>query len=136
MGSLSPHDQIPLTLILIVEIFYVWGINFMGPFPPSYYFHYIVDDVSKWVEVKATRTDNSKTVADFVRSYIFYRYGISRAIISDRGTHFCNWTIEALFRKYGVTHRTFIAYHPQTKVQAKVSNKEIKSILEKNSESN
>jgi hypothetical protein len=39
--------------------------------------------------------------------------------------------MEALLRKYHVTHQTFIAYHPQTNGQAEISNREIKLILEK-----
>ncbi|XP_027152176.1 uncharacterized protein LOC113752256 [Coffea eugenioides] len=54
-----------------------------------------------------------------------------RAIVSDRGTHFCNKTIAVLFRKYGVLHRVSTSYHPQTNGQAEVSNREIKSILKK-----
>ncbi|CAN6548172.1 unnamed protein product [Malus baccata var. baccata] len=60
--------------ILNVEIFDVCGIDFMGPFPSSYGFMYIllaVDYVSKWVEAKATRTNDSKVVADFIRTNIF-----------------------------------------------------------------
>ncbi|XP_071914078.1 uncharacterized protein [Coffea arabica] len=80
---------------------------------------------------KATRTNDSKVVTDFIRSNIFVRFGMPRAIVSDRGTHFCNKTIAALFRKYGVLHRVSTSYHPQTNGQAEVSNREIKSILEK-----
>ncbi|KAL0289920.1 UNVERIFIED_CONTAM: Transposon Ty3-I Gag-Pol polyprotein [Sesamum angustifolium] len=54
-----------------------------------------------------------------------------RAIISDRGTHFCNKVVDALLKKYNVTHRVSTAYHPQTNGQAEISNREIKSILEK-----
>ncbi|XP_071916159.1 uncharacterized protein [Coffea arabica] len=89
------------------------------------------DYVSKWVEAKATRTNDSRVVADFIRANIFVRFGMPRAIVSDRGTHFCNKTIAALFRKYGVLHRVSTSYHPQTNGQAEVSNREIKSILEK-----
>ncbi|KAL1533430.1 hypothetical protein AAHA92_33314 [Salvia divinorum] len=59
------------------------------------------------------------------------RYGVPRAIISDQGTHFCNRTIEALMKKYGVHHRLSTPYHPQSNGQAEISNREIKSILEK-----
>ncbi|KAL2251405.1 UNVERIFIED_CONTAM: Transposon Ty3-I Gag-Pol polyprotein [Sesamum indicum] len=123
-----------LTSILVCEIFDVWGIDFMGPFPSSFGKSYIilgVDYVSKWNEAKATRTDDAKTVIDFVKTNIFSRYGMPRAIISDRGTYFCNKMVSALFKKYNVTHRVSTAYHPQTNGQAKVSNREIKSILEK-----
>ncbi|XP_037496946.1 uncharacterized protein LOC119371237 [Jatropha curcas] len=108
--------------------------DFMGPFPSSFGNSYILlamDYVSKWVEAKATRTDDAKTIVIFVKSHIFSRFGIPRAIISDRGTHFCNKIIENLFKKYGITHRVSTAYHPQTSGQAEVSNREVKSILEK-----
>ncbi|CAN6542464.1 unnamed protein product [Malus baccata var. baccata] len=134
MGGISAKDQMPQVSILNVEIFDVWGIDFMGPFPSSYGFMYIllaVDYVSKWVEAKATRTNDSKVVADFIRTNIFARFGMPRVIISDRGSHFCNRTIEALLRKYSVTHKVSTPYHPQTNGQAEVSNREIKQILEK-----
>ncbi|CAN6567570.1 unnamed protein product [Malus baccata var. baccata] len=134
MGGISSKDQMPQVSILNVEIFYVWGIDFMGPFPSSYGFTYIllaVDYVSKWVEAKATRTNDSKVVADFIRTNIFARFGMPRVIISDGGSHFCNRTIEALLRKYSVTHKVSTPYHPQTNGQAEVSNREIKQILEK-----
>jgi hypothetical protein len=45
--------MMPLNLILVIEIFDCWGIDFMGSFPPSFGFLYIlvaVDYVSKWIE--------------------------------------------------------------------------------------
>ncbi|CAN6544146.1 unnamed protein product [Malus baccata var. baccata] len=85
----------------------------------------------KWVEAKATRTNDSKVVTDFIRTNIFARFGMPRVIISDGGSHFCNRTIDALLRKYSVTHKVSTPYHPQTNGQAEVSNREIKQILEK-----
>ena len=133
-GGISRRDEMPQVPIVICEIFDVWGMDFMGPFPSSYGNAYIlvaVDYVSKWIEAKATPTCESKEVAKFLKSNIFSRYGVPRAIISDQGTHFCNRTIEALMRKYGVHHRLSTPYHPQSNGQAEVSNREIKSILEK-----
>ncbi|XP_050147374.1 uncharacterized protein LOC126622668 [Malus sylvestris] len=80
---------------------------------------------------KATKTNDSKVVSDFIKSNIFARFGIPRAIISDGGSHFCNRTFEALLRKYNVTHKVSTPYHPQTSGQAEVSNREVKQILEK-----
>ncbi|CAN6712678.1 unnamed protein product [Malus baccata var. baccata] len=134
MGNIGARDQMPQVSILNVEIFDVWGIDFMGPFPSSNGFMYIllaVDYVSKWVEAKATRTNDSKVVAYFIRTNIFARFGMPRVIISDEGSHFCNRTIEALLRKYNVNHKVSTPYHPQTNGQAEVSNREIKQILEK-----
>ncbi|CAN6559826.1 unnamed protein product [Malus baccata var. baccata] len=133
-GNLSPRNQMPQTPILVVEIFDVWGIDFMGPFPSSHGFLYIllaVDYVSKWVEAKATKTNDSKVVSDFIKSNIFARFGMPRVIISDGGSHFCNRTFEALLRKYNVTHKVSTPYHPQTSGQAELSNREVKQILEK-----
>ncbi|CAN6562575.1 unnamed protein product [Malus baccata var. baccata] len=133
-GNIGPKDQMPQNPIFNVEIFDVWGIDFMGPFPSSHGFVYIllaVDYVSKWVEARATRTNDSKVVADFVKTNIFARFGMPRVLISDGGSHFCNSTIEALLKKYGVTHKVATPYHPQTSGQAEVSNREIKQILEK-----
>ncbi|XP_027182165.1 uncharacterized protein LOC113780574 [Coffea eugenioides] len=134
-GNLGYRDQIlSLTPILVCEIFDIWGIDFVGPFPSSFGHVYIllaVDYVSKWVKAKATRIDNAKVAVDFVKSNIFVRFGTPRAIISDRGKHFCNRVVEALMKKYGVTHRVSTSYHLQTSRQAETSNKEIKSIFEK-----
>jgi hypothetical protein len=74
----------PLTNILVSEIFDVSGIDFMGPFPSSFGNLYIllaVDYVFKWIEVKATRTNDAKVVLDFVMTHIFDRFGIPKVII-------------------------------------------------------
>ncbi|GJS32802.1 reverse transcriptase domain-containing protein [Tanacetum coccineum] len=68
------------------------GIDFMGPFPSSRGNKYIlvaVDYLSKWVEAKALPTNDARVVVKFLKS-LFARFGTPRAIISDRGTHFCN----------------------------------------------
>ena len=124
----------PQVPVIVCEVFDIWGMDFMGPFPSSYGNSYIlvaVDYVSKWIEAKATSTCESKEVTKFLKSHIFSRFGIPRAIISDQGTHFCNRTVEALMKKYGVHHRLSSPYHPQANGQAEISNREIKSILEK-----
>ena len=105
----------PQQPMLFCEVFDVWGIDFMGPFPVSFGFSYIllaVDYVSKWVEAKATRTNDARVVVDFVRSNLFCRFGVPRAIVSDQGTHFCNRSMQALLKKYGVVHIISTPYHP------------------------
>ena len=126
--------MMPLNPILVIEIFDVWGIDFMGPFPNSFGNLYIllaVDYVSKWVEAVPSKTNDNKVVISFLKENIFSRFGTPRAIISDRGTHFCNKSFEALMKKYCVTHRLASPYHPQTSGQVEVSNRQIKQILEK-----
>ncbi|PRQ58347.1 putative nucleotidyltransferase, Ribonuclease H [Rosa chinensis] len=134
MGNISSKSQMPLTNILEVELFDVWGIDFMGPFPMSHGFIYIivsVDYVSKWVEALPTRTNDHKVVLSFLKEHIFTRFGTPRAIISDGGSHFINKSFAALMKKYNITHKVSTPYHPQTNGQVEVSNREIKHILEK-----
>ncbi|KAL4302128.1 hypothetical protein GQ457_10G011830 [Hibiscus cannabinus] len=90
-----------------------------------------VDYVSKWVEAVATTHNDAKTVQRFIKKNIFTRFGTPRVIISDEGRHFDNRSIAAALRKLGINHKLSTAYHPQTNGQAEVSNREIKSILEK-----
>lgn len=134
VGGISRRDQMPMNPILVVEIFDVWGIDFMGPFPTSHGNMYIlvaVDYVSKWVEAEATRTNDHSVVLKFVKKNIFARHGIPKAIISDGGSHFKNFKFGKLLKHYGVNHRIATPYHPQTSGQVEVSNREIKRILEK-----
>ena len=134
IGNMSKRDMMPLLPILIVEIFDVWGIDFMGPFPPSFGNLYIlvaVDYVSKWVEAVATKTNDHRVVLKFIKHNIFSRFGVPRAMISDGGKHFRNVQIASLLRRYSVNHRFTTPYHPQTSGQVEVSNREIKRILEK-----
>ena len=123
-----------MSTILEVELFDLWGMDFMRPFSPSFSNLYIllaVVYVSKWVESIPTCTDDASVVAKFLRSHIFTRFDTPRALIIDGGTHFCNKMVDRVLKKYGVQHRTSLAYHPQANGQAEVSNQEIKSILEK-----
>ncbi|RDY10450.1 gag-pol, partial [Mucuna pruriens] len=94
----------------------------MGPFPASNGYSYIllaVDYVSRRVEAIATKTNDAKVVVDFLKSNIFYRFGVPKALISDQGSHFCNRAMSSLLHKYGLVHRIATAYHPQTNGQAK-----------------
>ena len=119
LGGVTKRNMMSLTPILIIEIFDYWGIDFMGPFSPSCGYLYIllsVDYVSKWVEAIPTRTNDHKVVLKFIKEHIFSRFGVPRAIISD-GLHFCNRSFENLLKKYGVTHKVSMKYHPQTNGQ-------------------
>ncbi|XP_019239210.1 PREDICTED: uncharacterized protein LOC109219225 [Nicotiana attenuata] len=130
----AKRHEMPLNNILEVEIFDVWGIDFMGPFPLSRGNKYIlleVDYMSKWVEAIVSPTNDAMVVAAFVKKNIFSRFETPRALISDEGTHFYNRSLNNLLAKYGVCHRVATTYHPQTIGQVEVSNREIKQILEK-----
>ena len=134
LGKISRHHMMPLNPILIVDLFDVWGIDFMGPFPSSFGYIYIlvgVDYVSKWVKAVPCRAADHRVVLKFLKENIFSRFGVPKAIISDGGLHFCNKPFENLLTKYGVKHKVATPYHPQTSGQVELANREIKTILMK-----
>nr|XP_009802486.1 PREDICTED: uncharacterized protein LOC104248011 [Nicotiana sylvestris] len=64
-GTIMKKHEMPLQNILAVELFDVWGIDFIGPFPYSNGYRYIlvaVDYVSKWVEAIALPNNDAKVV--------------------------------------------------------------------------
>nr|GEV71299.1 reverse transcriptase domain-containing protein [Tanacetum cinerariifolium] len=132
-GKITQKDEMPQNSIQVCQIFNVWGIDFMGPFSSSRGNKCIlvaVDYLSKWVEAKALPTNDARVVCKFLKN-LFARFGAPRAIISDRGTHFCYDQFTKVMQKYGVTHRLATPYHPQTSGQVKVSNHSLKRILER-----
>ncbi|GKA68518.1 reverse transcriptase domain-containing protein [Tanacetum coccineum] len=113
------HDMVES----LCDIFDIWGIDFMGSLPSSQGKKYIlvgVDYLSKWVEAKALPTNDARVIVKILKS-LFARFGTPRAIISDRGTYFCNDQFVKVMLKYRVTHRLSTAYHPQTSGQVEVS---------------
>ncbi|GJV68548.1 reverse transcriptase domain-containing protein [Tanacetum coccineum] len=102
-GKISQRDEMPQNAIQVCEIFDLWGIDFMGPFPSSRGNKYIlvaVDYLSKWVEAKALPTNDARVVVNYVLNS-------------------------------GVTHRLSTPYHPQTIGQVEVTNRGLKRILER-----
>nr|GEV40222.1 reverse transcriptase domain-containing protein [Tanacetum cinerariifolium] len=93
-GKFSQWDEMPQNSIQICEIFDVWAIDFMGPFPSSRgnkYTLIAVDYLSKRVEAKALPTNDARVVCKFLKS-LFARFGSPRAIISDHGKLKTRWS--------------------------------------------
>ncbi|RDX83987.1 Retrovirus-related Pol polyprotein, partial [Mucuna pruriens] len=103
--AISRRHEMPQQPILFCETFDVWGIGFMGLFPFSNGYSYIV------------------LVVDY--------FGVPKALISDQGSHICNRAMFSLLDKYGVVHHVATTYHPQTNDQVEVFNREIKKTIQK-----
>ncbi|RDY13036.1 hypothetical protein CR513_02095, partial [Mucuna pruriens] len=82
--AISRRNEMPQQPMLFCEIFDVWDIDFMGPFPSLTMFH------DGW------RPRPSKPMK------LKLLFGVSKALISDQRSHFCNRTMAMLLEKYGV----------------------------------
>ncbi|GKA84844.1 reverse transcriptase domain-containing protein [Tanacetum coccineum] len=90
----------------------------------------VVDYVSKSAEAQVLPTNDARVVITFLKKLFCY-FGMPKALISDRGTHFCNKIMERTMKRYGVNHRFSTSYHPQTSGQVENTNIAFKIILEK-----
>ena len=71
----------------------------------------------------------------FIQRNILSRFRAPIIIISDEGTHFANKVFAKLMSRYGIRHVMGLAYYPQSNGQPEISNREIKKILEKTTNS-
>nr|GEU40366.1 DNA-directed DNA polymerase [Tanacetum cinerariifolium] len=81
-GKISQRDEMPQNSIQVCEIFDVWGIDFMGPFPSSRGNKYILvafEYMSKWVEAKALPTNDARVVCKFLKN-LFSRFGTPKPL--------------------------------------------------------
>jgi hypothetical protein len=124
----------PLNNNIQIDLFDVWGIEFMGPFKNSCGYEYIlvmVDYVSKWVEAMPCRKASTEESITMIKNVNFPHFGTPRILISDVGTHFTGKNFKKCLSKLWIEHRVSTAYHPQTNGQAETSNRKLKSILNK-----
>ena len=74
--NINARDAMPLTTNLQLELFDVWGIDYMGPFSKSKNYEYIlvaVDYVSMWVEAMSCRAadaNNSKKMCEAIYFHV------------------------------------------------------------------
>jgi hypothetical protein len=73
-GNISQRNSMPLRYNLQIDLFDVWGIDFMGPFKNSHGYEHIlvmVDYVSKWVEVMPCRKASTEVSIAMIKSMVF-----------------------------------------------------------------
>ncbi|GKA58289.1 reverse transcriptase domain-containing protein [Tanacetum coccineum] len=90
-----------------------------------------VDDNFPGETLMEINTRDEPWFADFEKLPYSINIVMPKALISDRGTHFCNKIIEKTMKRYGVNHRFSTSYHPQISGQVENTNRDLKRILEK-----
>jgi len=112
-GNINTRDATPLTNNLQIELFDVWGIDYMGPFVKSRNYEYIlvaVDYVSKCVEAMPRKRADSRHSKRMFEEVIFSWFGTPR--ISDGRTHFTHKKFHSYLQAHGIRHNVATPYHP------------------------
>ncbi|GKC34651.1 reverse transcriptase domain-containing protein, partial [Tanacetum coccineum] len=66
----------------------------------GFYWPSVFKDANEYVEAQALPTNDARIVVKFLRS-LFARFGVPKALISDRGPYFCNSQLEKALQRYG-----------------------------------
>jgi hypothetical protein len=126
----------PLHLVIIIDPFTKWRVDFMDCNPASVRGHHhiivVVDDFTKWVEAMPTVKSNGEIATLFVFNQIISHFRISKEIVTYHGSHFQNEMMTELASKLGFTHDHYSPYYPQENGQVEAVNKSLKTILQKN----
>lgn len=73
----------------------------MSLFPYSYgrkYILLVIEYFFKWLESQIFLINDAKVIYKFFKK-LFFKFEFSRALISDRGTHFCNSQLKKFLRR-------------------------------------
>eukprot|EP00253_Pinus_taeda_P016111 PITA_16111 len=107
----------PLHPIVSISPFSKWGIDFITCNSHSAgahgYIILVVDYFIKWVEAMPTYRDDDKTPTIFIFNHVIAWFGIPQAIVTDHGSHFCNFMMVELSAQLGLHHDRSTPYYPQ-----------------------
>jgi len=87
--------------------------------------------LTRWIEAQLVKDCTGATAAKFLFEHVPTRFGCPKILMSDRGTHFLNETINALMEEFQVYHQKRIPYHPPANRTMEVFNKVLENTLTK-----
>ncbi|KAJ0443499.1 putative nucleotidyltransferase, Ribonuclease H [Helianthus annuus] len=120
------HDLVPITS---AWPFHKWGMDIVGPFPPSKggvkFLLVAIDYFSKWPEVKPLSKITGKQVIDFVWENIICHYGLPGVIVTDNGKQFAEKPFSLWCKEYRINQIFSSVAYPQSNGQVERTNRSI-----------
>ena len=116
----APKNPYTLAMwpIFTQYIFQRFGIDFVGPLTETLsgnkFILVMTEYYTRWPMAVATPSADAETTAKVIYREIFCTFGPPAEILSDRGSHFANKTIQNLCKIVEVIHKFSTPYHPQT----------------------
>jgi hypothetical protein len=95
-----------------------WGLDFVGPiklairYTKNKYILVATNDVTKWVEIRALKTNIATIITKFLYECILTRFGCPLMVITNQGVHFINDVIKYLTDYFLIKHVNSITYYP------------------------
>ncbi|XP_057954124.1 uncharacterized protein LOC131148417 [Malania oleifera] len=134
--------QVPPTQLQVLSTpwpFSACGMDVIGPITPKasngHRFIFVaIDYFTKWVEAASYSNVTQNVINRFIRRELICRYGIPERIISDNAKNLNNEVMTKLCSQFKVKHHNSAPYRPQMNGAVEAANKNIKSILEKMTE--
>jgi predicted PurR-regulated permease PerM len=96
-----------------------WGFDFVGPitltcrYTRKKYILVAINYVTKWVEVRALKTNIASIITFFLYECILTKFGCHIIIIIDQRVHFINDVVKYLTYHFLLKHVSFTTYYPQ-----------------------
>jgi len=137
MGRPSWRDDQPLKPHVLLPSFEKWAIDFVGPIQPpdkkngAWYIITATEYLTRWADRQPMKDCIGVTIVKFLLEYVLTRFGCPKILMSDRGTHFLNETIDALIEEFQIYHHKGMPYHPQANGVVEDFNKILKNVLTK-----
>lgn len=115
--QLRPHSSaaVPLFTTNSIEVFDIFCLDFVGPFPTDNNFKYVLIAVcafSRFMEPFPSVAANAQAVVSALEQ-ICGRYGMPREVRTDGGAHFCNTLVDSFLQQHGISHHVTTPYRPQ-----------------------
>lgn len=107
-------------------------IDLMGPYPRSKkgktVIFIVVDQLTKYVLLKALRTGSASSIVEFLREEVFNVYGVPENLQSDNGVQFVSKEFSSLMAEFGINHTRSAIYSPQSNASERVNRSILASI--------